>query len=88
LEDLMQKLLTSLAAASVLAFLASAAQADCSGDHNVTASADQGQRAVAMSTHDGALPPPQITEDDDATTEAAATPVCAEGEKDCVPASE
>ena len=83
----MQKLLTGLAAASTVVFLASAAQADCVGDHNVTASADQSQQAVAMSTHDGALVPPPVVEDQGAM-EAAATPVCSEDEKDCVPAFE
>jgi hypothetical protein len=83
----MQKLLTGLAAASVLALLASAAQAACDWHQSVTASADQSQQAVAMSTHDGAPVPPPVVEDQGAT-EAAATPVCSEDEEECVPASE
>ena len=84
----MQKLLTGLAAASTLVFFASAAQAACDWHQSdVTASADQSQQAVAMSTHDGAPVPPPVVEDEGAT-EAAATPVCSEDEKDCVPASE
>jgi hypothetical protein len=83
----MQKLLTGLAAASVLALLASAAQACDWHQSDVSASADQSQQAVAMSTHDGASVPPPVVEDQ-AATEAAVTPVCSEDEEDCVPASE
>ena len=80
----MQKLLTSLAAAAALTLCASVAQADCYENHNVTAGVEQPKETVAMSTHDGPLVPPAV--EGEAKTAAAAT-TCAEGDKDCVPAS-
>lgn len=77
----MHKLLTALAAASALALYATAAQAECPGNHNVTASTAPSQEAVSMSTYDGA--PPQPVVQDEAASAEAATPVCAEGDKDC-----
>jgi hypothetical protein len=79
----MQKLLTSLAAAAALTLCASIAQADCYENHNVTATVDQPKETVAMSTHDGPLPP---VAEDEAKAAAAAT-TCADGDKDCVPVS-
>jgi hypothetical protein len=77
----MQKLLTAFAAASALTFCATAAQADCYGDHNVTASKAPAEESVSMSTYDGALVPPATEEA--AETSEAAPPPCAEGDKDC-----
>jgi hypothetical protein len=79
----MRKLLT---AAAALALMASAAQAECYGDHNVTASSEKPQQGVAMSTYDGANAPVVLT--DEEKTAEAAKPVCAEGDKDCAPAEE
>jgi hypothetical protein len=73
----MTKLLT---AAAALALMATAAQADCYGNHNVTASAEKPREGVAMSTYDGATAPPAVT-DEAKPAEASATP-CEEGE-DC-----
>jgi hypothetical protein len=78
----MRKLLT---AAAALALMASAAQAECYGDHDVTASSEKPQQGVAMSTYDGANAP--VLTDEEKTAEAA-KPVCAEGDKDCAPAEE
>jgi hypothetical protein len=78
----MRKLLT---AAAALALMASAAQAECYGDHNVTASSEKPQQSVAVSTYDGANAP--VLTDEEKTAEAA-KPVCAEGDKDCAPAEE
>lgn len=74
----MRTILTSLAATSALALFATAASAECySGHKAVTASADQAQESVAMSTYDGT--PPAV--DTEAKAEAAAVPApCAEGE--------
>jgi hypothetical protein len=77
----MRKLLT---AAAALGLMASAAQADCYGDHNVTASSEKPQQSVAVSTYDGANAP-VLTEE---KTAEAAKPACAEGDKDCAPAEE
>ena len=78
----MRKLLT---AAAALALMASAAQAECYGDHNVTASSEKPQQGVALSTYDGANAP--VLTDEEKTAEAA-KPACAEGDKDCAPAEE
>ena len=80
----MRKLLTGFAAVSTLALLASAAQADCFGNHNVSASVDEQTPVAAMSTYEGPSAPP-VEETDEAD---ASTPVCAEDEKDCAPATE
>ena len=77
----MQKLLTTFAAASALALLASAAQADCVGNHNVMATKAPAEQTVTMSTYDGALTPP--TAEEQAKSAEATAPVCAEGDKDC-----
>lgn len=78
----MTKLLSSVAMAGALALFASAASADCVGDHNVTADAQSTKQTVAMSTYDGPAVPP-VAEEEDKT--AAVT--CAEGDKDCTPAT-
>ena len=83
----MQKLLTTFAAASAMVLVASAAQADCYGSHNVTASKAPAEESVTMSTYDGALVPP-VAEETEKTTETAATPACAEGDKDCAAGTE
>ena len=77
----MQKLLTSLAAASALALLASSAQAACSG-HDVTATSQKAEESVAMSTYDGAAKSTQ-SEEVEKSAEANAEPACAEGDKSC-----
>lgn len=77
----MQKLLTGLAAVSALAMLATSAQAACSG-HDVTASSQQVEKVVAMSTYDGATTPVS-GELEGKAADATAQPVCAEGDKDC-----
>lgn len=79
MERCVQKLLTGFAAASALVLFASAAQAQCSGNHNVTASTET-EQIVTMSTYDGPLVPPSIPEVQELAKAAA---VCAEGEKDC-----
>jgi hypothetical protein len=76
----MRKLLSGLGAAAALAFLASAAQADCYEGH-VSASAPSEEK-VAMSTYDGAPPAVQEEKTD------AAVPACPEGATDCTPSSE
>ena len=73
----MTKLLSGVAAAGALALFSSAAFADCSG-HNVTADAQSTKQTVAMSTFDGPVVQP-------ASEEGKAA--CAEGDKDCAPAS-
>jgi hypothetical protein len=85
METSMHKLLTSLAAASAVALLASSAQAACSG-HSVTASSQQVEEGVAMSTYDGAATPAS-TEVEEKAAEASAEPVCAEGDKNCADAT-
>jgi hypothetical protein len=77
----MHKVLTSLAAVSALALLASSAQAACNG-HSVTASSQQVEEGVAMSTYDGATAPVPA-EVDEKAAQAKAEPVCAEGDKTC-----
>ncbi|MBA3516936.1 MAG: hypothetical protein H0T75_04680 [Rhizobiales bacterium] len=81
----MRKLFTSLAAASTLALFVSAAQAECFGGHNVTASTAPIEESVAISTYDGSLTPPAAEEEK--TAFAAATPACEEGDKDCAVAT-
>jgi hypothetical protein len=73
---------TLLTAAAALALMATAAQADCYGNHNVTASAEKPQEGVAMSTYDGAAAPPVVTEE--AKPAEASVKPCEEGE-DCAP---
>lgn len=85
METSMHKLLTSLAAASALALLASSAQAACNG-HSVTASSQQVEEGVAMSTYDGANAPTSA-EVEEKAAEAKAEPVCADGDKTCDPAT-
>ena len=75
----MTKLLSGVAAAGALALFSSAAFADCSG-HNVTADAQSTKQTVAMSTFDGPVVQP-------ASEEGKAAATCAEGDKDCAPAS-
>ena len=78
----MQKLLTSLAASFALALFVSSAQAECAyHNQHVTASADQSDQTVAMSTYDPA--PVVVTEE----TPQAAVPECPADAKDCVPAT-
>ncbi len=81
----MRKLFTSIAATSALALFASAAQAECFGGHNVTASTAPTEETVAMSTYDGSLTPPAAEEEK--TAVAVASPACEEGDKDCAPAT-
>lgn len=81
----MHKFLTSLAAASLLACVSSAALA-CDWHHDVSASAEQNGQAIAMSTYSGALTPPAVEEQ--VTADPAATAACTEGDKDCLPPSE
>jgi hypothetical protein len=74
----MRTILTSLAATSLLALSATAASAECySGHKAVTASADQAQVSVAMSTYDGI--PPAIETEAKAEATSVSAP-CAEGE--------
>ena len=75
----MTKLLSGVAAAGALVLFSSAAFADCSG-HNVTADAQSTKQTVAMSTFDGPVVQPASEGDKAAVT-------CAEGDKDCAPAS-
>ncbi len=76
----MHKLLTGLAAASALFAFATAAQAECYGSHNVTASADTKQEAVASTAVEAApLSAPAAAEE----SSVAQLTLCAEGEKDC-----
>ncbi len=75
----MHKVLTGLAAASALFAFVSAAQAECVGNHNVTASAAKKQETLAMSTSNGPLAPPVATEE----SKVAQVTLCADGEKDC-----
>jgi hypothetical protein len=74
----MRTILTTLAATSALALFATAANADCYPGHKaVSASADQAQESVAVSTYDG-TPPALETE---TKAEPAKVPApCAEGE--------
>ncbi len=77
----MRRILTTLAATSVAALIASSASAGCFDMHQqVMASTRQEETTAVMSTHDGTVP----TLEDEATDEAkAAEPACAEGDKDC-----
>ena len=77
----MQRILTSLAAASALALCASVAQADCYGGHAVTASAAPAGEAVTIATHDEPAPPLSV-ETIRVSAPGGATE-CAAGEKDC-----
>jgi len=74
----MRTTISTLAATSALALLATAASAECySGHKAVSASADQAQESVAISTYDGT--PPAI--ETEAKAEATSVPApCAEGE--------
>jgi hypothetical protein len=74
----MKKLLT---AAAALALMATAAQADCYGGHDVTASAEKPQEGVAMSTYDGTTAPPVAT--DEAKPAKASTTACEPGDEGC-----
>jgi len=76
MEVSMHKLLTGIAAAASIALFASAAQADCTG--HVTAEKAQSKQSVAMSTYDG-----KVAQE---VAKPAAT-ACAEGQKDCAPAT-
>ena len=79
----MQKLLTSLAASAALALFVSSAQAECAyHNQHVTASADQSDQMVALSTYD---PVPVVVAEQ---TPQAALPECPADAKDCVPATE
>lgn len=75
----MTKLLTALAAASVVALAASAAQADCYRGHDVTASVEKPRQDVAMSTYDGPATPPAV--DVSEAPQPVATPCT--GDADC-----
>ena len=77
----MRKLLTTLAAASFAALVASSASAGCFDKHQqVMASTPQEETTTVMSTHDGVLPTLDEEKADDAK---AAEPTCAEGDKEC-----
>ena len=75
----MRKLLTGLAAASAVLAFASAAQAECIGNHNVTASAKQTRESVTVSADKGttALPAPREE------SIVAQAKFCADGQIDC-----
>jgi ABC-type sugar transport system substrate-binding protein len=77
----MRKAVTTITAAAALALFASGAFADCSSNHNVTASKDS-QQTIAMSTYDGPVLQPTVKAPKD-EAKAAVPKVCAEGEKDC-----
>lgn len=81
----MQKLLAGLALASVIGVLGPAAQAECVGNHNVTASSEKSEPQVAISTYDGSTVQP-VVEEPAKPVEAVAT--CPAGEKDCTPGTE
>jgi hypothetical protein len=82
----MRKILTTLAAASAAALIASSAGAACFDKHQqVMASTPQEETTTVMSTHDGTLP---TLEDEKADEAKAAETSCAEGDKDCEPATE
>ncbi len=75
----MRTILTTLAATSALALFATAANADCySGHKAVSASADQAQERVVISSYDGT---PPVLETETKKPESAKVPApCAEGE--------
>ena len=74
----MRTILTGLAVTSALAMFATAANAECySGHKAVTASADQAQESIAISTYDGT--PPAIETEAKAEASSVSAP-CAEGE--------
>jgi hypothetical protein len=77
----MHKLLTVTAAIAALTISATAAQADCVGNHNVMASKAPAKEVVAISTYDGAQTQPVI--EDEAKKAEAAVTVCEEGDKNC-----
>lgn len=79
----MRKLLTGFAAASALALLATAAQAECFQGH-VTAKAPSEEK-VAMNTT--VVTPATTVEVEKAAAEAVAAPACPEGAADCPPAN-
>jgi len=80
-EARMTKTVTALASAAALALFASAAYADCSGAHNVTASAEKEKQVVAMTTVQEPVRQPAIEQSADKPLNAA--PVCAAGKNDC-----
>ena len=75
----MTKLVTGFAAASALFAFVSAAQAECFGNHKVTASAESSQETVAVSRDDGAVPPSVTVEE----SQVAQASLCVDGEKEC-----
>ena len=81
----MRKLFTGLALASAIAFVGPVALACDLHEARVTADVTQPEQSVAMSTHDGILPPPAPVEE---PGEASAVDTCAEGGKDCAQPTE
>lgn len=79
----MRKLLTGFAAASALALLATAAQAECYHGH-VTAKAPS-EETVAMNT---TVATPATAVEVAKAAEAATIPACPEGVADCTPAND
>lgn len=82
----MRLLISSLASATVLAFIASAASAQCIGSHKQVTASKADEKVVAMSTADKPVPAVRSTERKAAAVVVAQT--CSEGEKDCLPATE
>lgn len=81
----MTKLFTATLAASAFALSAGAASADCFGHRDVTASSETPREdVVAMSTYDGTVALPASEE---AREPAVSAVSCAEGQKDCSPAT-
>ena len=76
----MRRILTTLAATSVAALIASSAGAACFDKHQQVMASTPQEETTVMSTHDGALP---RLEEEKADKAEAAEPACAEGDKAC-----
>ena len=79
----MHKFLIGITAPAALLGFSAAAQAECFGNHKVTASAEQKQETTAASTAQGPLPPSASTEQ----TTVAQVALCADGKNDCADAT-
>ena len=83
----MQKAVTTIATAAALALFASAANAECFGHNDVTASAgEETKQTVAISTYDGPVLQP-TAEDAAAADTTVVDTTCSAEEKDCTPAT-
>lgn len=82
----MRRMISSLATATALAFVASAASAQCIGSHKQVTASKADEKVVVMSKADDPAPVRSSERKEAAPVVVAQT--CPEGEKDCLPATE